>query len=347
MLDEMETMLPPRGVETVRVGPDEPDRALRFAARTDADVRGRPALAALPGAASATVRFARIVRRIRPDVVNMHFVMGEAVYPILLRRAFGYRVVLSAHGGDLLRPTAQMRAHMGRVLRAADAVTAVSRELADVARQAMGGDRRLHYIANGVDTSFWSPAPDGHAAIAGRIVAMGRLLPIKGFDLLIGAMPDLPDATLDIYGEGEGRGVLEAQVASLGLSDRVRLRGHARPEVIRSAFRDASVFAMPSRGEGMPLALIEAMACGCPAVATGVGGIPDVLTPKAGVVIPPEDPRALATALREVLARPAGSARSAARTGAEAFDRARCYDAYAALIASLARPRAEVMRAAA
>ena len=344
MLDDLEVELPARGLDVTRVGPDETEATggIRFEARTDAGADGRPALAALPAAAGSAWRLARILRRVRPQVVNMHFVMGEAVYPIALRPVFGHRLVLSAHGGDLMRPTPQMRRHLPRVLRAADAVTVVSRELGAAARR-MGGPSLAapRYIPNGVDVAFWSPGPG--APTAGRVVAAGRLLPIKGFDLLVDAMAGLPDATLTILGEGADRAALAARAAAAGLGGRIDMPGHLPPERMRAAFRDAQVFAMPSRGEGMPLALLEALACGCPAVAAGVGGVPDVLTPDAGSVVPPGDADALRDALAHALSGGARApTREAARARALAHSKDACYDAYAALLGA----EAEAARAA-
>ncbi len=333
MMDDLERLLPDRGFEVARAGPDESPATggHRLSARTDAGATGQPNLAALPAAAGALGRVARLLRRLRPNVVNIHFVTGEAVYFLALRRLFRTRVVLSAHGGDLLRPTPQMRHHLPRILAAADAVSVVSHELAGLARGYAGRPLAdLRDIPNGADIAFWSP---GDATIDHRhIVAAGRLLPIKGFDLLIDALTGLSDATLSIYGEGEARADLQRRIAAAGLADRVTLPGHATPEALRRALRRAQVLAMPSRGEGMPLALIEALACGCPAVATAVGGIPDVLTPEAGIVVPPEDPHALRQALAAVLDRTASCTREGARRRATAFSHAACYDAYAALL---------------
>lgn len=337
MMERLEATLPGAGLEAARLGPDEPDPGRRLDLEVGASARGRPTLAALPRAALSLGALARALRRLRPNVVNLHFVTGAAVYFAALRPVFGYRLVLSAHGGDLLRTTPQMRARLPGLLRAADAVTVVSEELAEVARGHGVPEGRLHRIPNGADVAFWCPGdppPEPN-----RIAAAARLLPIKGFDLLIDAAAGLPEARVAIMGEGEARADLEARIAAAGLGERVALLGHVPPERMREELRRAALFAMPSRFEGMPLALVEALATGCPAVAARVGGVPEVLTPEAGRIVPPDDANALRGALAEGLSGAAPYSREGARARAERFSEAATYGAYADLLGGLARAR--------
>ena len=337
MLERLERTLPEAGLDVRRLGPDEPEGGIRLSLEAGAAASGRPALRAVPGAAASVVGLARALARVRPDVVNLHFVTGAAAYFAALKPVLGYSLVLSAHGGDLSRPTPQMRARLPGLLRAADRVTVVSDELADLARGHGADPARLVRIPNGADTAFWSPG--GLPPAPGRIAAVGRLLPIKGFDLLIDAVAGLPGAEAVVLGEGAARPDLEARIARAGLGDRVRLPGHLPPERVREELRAAAVFAMPSRFEGMPLALIEALACGCPAVAADVGGVGEVLTPEAGRVVPPEDAGALRAALAEGLSDAAPWSRQGARARAERFSEVATYGAYADLLLGLALPR--------
>ena len=174
-----------------------------------------------------------------------------------------------------------------------------------------------------------------------RIVAAGRLLPIKGFDVLVEALGRLGDADLRIMGEGEERARLQSRIDAAGLGERATLLGHLPPEAMRAELRAGRVFAMPSRGEGMPLALLEALACGCPAVATPVGAIADLLGGEAGTLVPVEDAAALAGALGRALEGEAGLTRAGARALAERYSEEACYGAYADLIGTLAAPGRE------
>ncbi|GFE64895.1 glycosyltransferase family 4 protein [Litoreibacter roseus] len=337
MMDDLERMLPDHDLSVRRMGPDETEETegIAFHPTADATDEGTPTLAAIPKAASSAVNLAQVLRRERPDVVNIHFPTGVMSYFMGMRPFFKFKLLVSIHGGDVLRPTPQMKVHLPRFLRAADAITAVSQELAQTAQDyAPAIAPKLHYIPNGADADFWRPVDV--PVIPGRIVSVGRLLTIKGFDLLIEAMKALPNAVAHIYGEGDERTKLQSQIDAAGLNARVVLKGHVSPDQLRTALSEAEVFAMPSRGEGMPLALIEALACGCPAVATDVGGIPDVLTQDAGRVVPRENVPALADALSEALSGAAHYTRQGARARAEAFSHTACYDQYAQLIHSLA-----------
>ena len=334
MMDRLAETLPAQGLAPVRTGPDETEPDLRLNLEVGAGQGGRPALQALPGAGRSLLQLVRLLARTRPHVVNLHFITGAAVYLFALRPIFRYRLILSSHGTDLIDPTPGMAARLPGFLAAADAVTVVSDELARVAQgHGVPGDR-LHMIANGADTAFWRPGPP--EAEPGRIVASGRLLPVKGFDILLEALAGLPEAHCTIAGEGAERDLLERRIAELGLGARVRLAGHLGPEALRDELRRAQLFAMPSRREGMPLALLEALACGTPAVATAIGGIPDVLTTATGIIVPPDDVTAFRAALAHGLSPESGLSREAARARAEHFSDDACYGRYAALFRTLA-----------
>lgn len=118
--------------------------------------------------------------------------------------------------------------------------------------------------------------------------------PVKGHDVLIRAMARLPNARLTIVGGGALRRSLEALAEECRVA--VRFEGQlGGPAAVREVLRGADVFVLASRSEGMPRALIEAMALGVPAVATAVGGIPEILP--AEQLVPPEDTLALALAI--------------------------------------------------
>jgi glycosyltransferase involved in cell wall biosynthesis len=140
---------------------------------------------------------------------------------------------------------------------------------------------------------------------AGRplVVGVGRLDPQKGFDVLVEATARMNGASppiVVICGEGPARSDLEDRIRALGLGGQVRLLGNRQDAKALIAAADA--FCMPSRWEGSPLALHEALAAGRPVVAAAVGGIPELLTfGQAGLLVPPEDPGALAAAVGRIL----------------------------------------------
>lgn len=170
-------------------------------------------------------------------------------------------------------------------------------------------------ILNGVDTERFAPG-DRLAARRGlglpeqgRIIGIAaRLERVKGVDLAIAALALVPDALLAIAGGGSERDQLEAQAASLGLTGRVRFLGHVDDTV--RLYRAIDVMCLPSRAEGLPLALLEAQSTGTRVVAMRVGGVPAGVDPVTGVLVDPHEPGALAQALRSFPAEATASPRS-------------------------------------
>ncbi|MBI1403127.1 MAG: glycosyltransferase [Porphyrobacter sp.] len=290
-------------------------------------------------------RFVRRLWRERPDVVNIHFASASARYFILFSRLLGYRVLITCHGSDLLRPLPQDAPHLPAVLRDADAVSTVSEAIRDrIAADPALAAARPQVIPNGVDTQFWRPAQDCAASTGAPplIVAVGRLAPIKGFDVLIDALAQLAEAgtgcRLVLIGDGPEQAALERQARDRGAAGQIAFCGRLGPETVREHLRNAALFAMPSRSEGMPLALLEAMATGVPAVASRVGGVPRLAEGCARLVAP-ENPAALADGIGSLLADDA--ARDAlARAGREralAFSAARAHHRYESLMIALTR----------
>jgi glycosyltransferase involved in cell wall biosynthesis len=155
-----------------------------------------------------------------------------------------------------------------------------------------------------------------------RLIAVASLqYPYKGVDLLIDALGECIhgglDARLEIAGEGKLRAVLEAQAAAAGLTNRVRFLGAVRSGAgVRSCLDRADLFVHASRAEGLPRAVIEAMARGLPCVASRAGGIPELLS--AEDTVPAGDMQVLARKIAEVARDPARLSRMAARNWARA-----------------------------
>jgi len=157
------------------------------------------------------------------------------------------------------------------------------------------------------------------------LVAMGRLIHSKGFDVLLDAFSRVaaryPDWSVVIYGDGTDRPALEAKVQALNLRKRVSLPGRVRDPF--SAMAQAGLFVLPSRYEGFPNALCEAMAVGLPVIATDCpSGPADIITNgTSGVLVPVEDAEALATSLSRLMGDPAMRKRlgSEARRSVERF----------------------------
>lgn len=278
------------------------------------------------------LRLARALRRLRPQIVNIHFASVEAVHFLRLRPLLRYKLVLSVHGSDILRPNERDARHLPRLLRRADAITAVTSLLAERVKAFPGVDSaRVHLITNGVDFNFWSTVTREKAQEdPPTVLSLGRMMPVKGQDVLLEAFALVrdrhPQARLILIGDGPARQEFEQLAARLGIADAVDFVGQRDPDDVRIFMGRTAVFALPSRSEGLPLALLEAMAAGLPVVATRVGGVPDVLEPGTGLLVPPEDAAALAEALSKLLDRPA----EAAAMGERARERTAGFSAAAA-----------------
>jgi glycosyltransferase involved in cell wall biosynthesis len=161
-------------------------------------------------------------------------------------------------------------------------------------------------ILNGVDTERFSPGDRVAARLGlglpghGKIIGIAaRLETVKGVDLAIDALAAVPDAMLVIAGGGSERKALQSQAASLGIAERVRFLGHVDDTV--RLYRAIDVLCLPSRAEGLPLALLEAQASGARVVAMRVGGVAAGVDPDTGILVEPGKPGALGHALRTTL----------------------------------------------
>lgn len=276
-------------------------------------VRTRWKVPTLPSVLQATgslARLARCIHTVRPDIVNVHYVDVRASYFVALRPLFGYCLVLTAHGSDVLQPFSRVnKMALPYLLQRADAVVAVSEAVAEGARTAAPtAASRISVVENGVDLTFWSPSPHGPYTGPPCIVHVGRLSHVKGQDLLLTAfaqvLRDHPAACLELVGDGGEREALEALATSLGIAESVSFLGALSPEAVRQRLREATVAVLPSRSEGLPLSLLEAFGTGVPVVAASVGGVPAAAgDPPACLLVPSESPGALAEAIGRVLSR--------------------------------------------
>jgi glycosyltransferase involved in cell wall biosynthesis len=239
----------------------------------------------------------------RPDVVHAH--VFEAAPPALvLGRLSGAKVAITEHytgfGRGLVTGYDRLLARTS--FRQADVVGAVSDELAGRLRELAPG-ARIEVVPNTVNTDVFHPPPRPRAnGTPARLLNVADLAEKKGQRVLLEALAQLPDATLEIAGEGPERGPLERLARELGIADRVTLLGAQPAGRIAELMRRADLFVLPSFHENLPVVLIEAQASGLPAVATSVGGVPELVDAAAGAVVDPGDHAALAEAIRTVLA---------------------------------------------
>ena len=140
----------------------------------------------------------------------------------------------------------------------------------------------------------------------------GRLGPQKALDTLLEALSRVPDVRLVVVGDGPDRAMLERRAAEL-VDDRVRFTGSVPREDVLRLFRAADAAVLPSAWENLPHTVVEALAVGCPVIATRVGGVPEVVRDgENGLLVEPNDPAALASAITRFLADPSLRERLAA-----------------------------------
>jgi len=272
-----------------------------------------------PSGLRALGRLVHHVLRFRPDVIH-GYLFGPNLLAAIAGRLCGVPVVAVAKRNVDAYETARQVRVQALAHRLATHVTAVSEAVADTA-VALGVPRaRVTVIPNGVDTARFegvtSVDREALGVNGGRPVvgSIGCLAPRKDYGNLLEALAQLARRGLEPYvvlvGDGPERARLESQAATLGLGGRVRFLGE-RSDVER-LLPAMDVFVLPSREEGIPNALLEAMAAGRPAVATAVGGTPEVMRGgETGWLVPPGSPEALAAALAEALEQPQEAARRA------------------------------------
>jgi glycosyltransferase involved in cell wall biosynthesis len=247
------------------------------------------------------------------EVLHVQCVSSNAHYALKAKRDLGLPLVVTLQG-ELTMDANQMFQRslfaqdlLRRSLDAADVITGCSaKTLADGEAfygKSFGGRGRV--IFNAATTGdFEKSVPYVH----GRpyILAIGRVVPQKGFDTLIQAFATLPAHDHDILlaGDGDQRGALEQLVRELGLQERVHFVGRADRVKVGSLFKGCSFFVLPSRAdEGLPVVCAEAMASGKAIVATRSGGTPEaVIDGVSGLIVEKSDVAGLAAAMGRVIA---------------------------------------------
>jgi glycosyltransferase involved in cell wall biosynthesis len=281
----------------------------------------------------------RLIRRHRPAIVHTH--TSKAGFtgrlaaritrvPLVIHQPHGH--IFYAYYGP--RTTAFYVALERLAARWTDViVTLTERGTEEHLARGIGRPAQYVTVPSGVPTAELraaAPAREEARAWLGLradefvVAALGRFVPVKGFDLLVTALPRLaqssPGARLLLIGDGPERERLAALATDLGVSGRVTITGTTRD--VAAYLAAADVFAAPSRNEGMGRALVEAMALGLPVVGAAVGGIPAVVPDGVcGRLVPAADAGALAEALVEL----AEDAALRAKLGAAAVERAEAF----------------------
>lgn len=308
-----------QGVQTAFLGLDAGPAADAFYAELDVPYERVGGGAADPALA---VRIARAARRLGAAALHTHLVHADvhgAAAAALLR----VPLYSTKHNDDRFR-TGAFR-HVERLLaQRATRVIAISEALRRFTVERVGlPARKVEVVRYGLDAPppAWGPnpplaLPDG----APLLLAVARLVPQKGLDIAVRALAELRDerAVLVVAGEGPERAALEALARSLGVADRLALLGRAGD--VAALLERATLLVHPARWEGFGLVLLEAMLAARAVVATAVSAIPEIVVDGGtGLLVPPDDPAALARALDRLL----GDAAERERLGESGLERAR------------------------
>jgi len=269
-----------------------------------------------------------------PDVghLHAHFAHGTTTITWHAARITGLPFSFTGHARDIyaghLNPKGWLRR---KLLAARFVVTCTGANCDHLAR--IAPEARVHLVYHGLNADFSrllaenGPAPENGAAAPLRVLAVGRFVAKKGFDVLVDACALLrargvPFEAVIVGQEDKHSATVLEHIARHGLEGHVRLPGAMSQDGLLREYRRAGVLCMPSRllpddRDGIPNVLVEAMAAGTPVIASAVSGIPELVEHEVnGLLVPPEDPEALADALQR-LHRDRELGRRLARTGRE------------------------------
>ena len=260
------------------------------------------------------------------DVIDAYYLYPDGVAAALLGRWFNVPVVLTAFGSDVSQiPQSRLpRAQIIWAMRQAQGLTAVCDALRTQMNLLASMPGRVHVVMHGVDLVLFSPPVDRSAARSSMglqgptLLSAGSLIPRKGHDIAISALPMLPGIRLLVAGTGPLERVLRAQAQALGVSDRVSFLGQLSQHQLAVAMGAVDALTLCSDREGIANVLMEVMACGTPPIATPIWGTPEIISsPSVGVLMRDRSPEALAEGVRTLLSSPID--RAAVRKHAEKF----------------------------
>jgi teichuronic acid biosynthesis glycosyltransferase TuaC len=263
--------------------------------------------------------FARIVGQVREmqrshtiDLIHAHAPLPCGHAAMLLNEELGVPYVVSVHGLDAFS-TEHVHGHVAewcrrisqRVYRSSRRVICISERVREQVLEGTGPSCRTSVVYNGVDPGLFSPGSEQSCG-GPSVLSVGNLIPIKGHELLIRAVgslaPDFPALTLEIIGDGSERSRLQVLAQQLQISERVRFLGRQSRQQVATAMRRCTVFALPSRYEGLGCVYLEAMSVGKPAIGCRGQGIAEVIQHGSnGFLVGPDNERELTLALAMLL----------------------------------------------
>jgi len=264
--------------------------------------------------------FARIVGQVRAlktsnrvDLIHAHGPLPCGHAAMLLSKELGVPYVVSVHGLDAFS-TEQVGGRAGewcrrisqRVYRSSRRVICISERVREQVLAGTGPGCRTSVVYNGVDPELFSPGSSEPSSGGPVVLCVGNLLPIKGHEVLVRAVAALafefPALTLEIIGHGPEQPRLQALAQQLEITERVRFLGRQSRRQVAAAMRRCTVFALPSRYEGLGCVYLEAMSVGKPVIGCRGQGIAEIIQHGSnGFLVGPDNERELSLALAMLL----------------------------------------------
>jgi len=253
--------------------------------------------------------FVELFKRERVPHFHVHFANRAAHTAMFVKEISGIPFSITAHGQDFMSDLGsdELLRELCATAEFVGAETDYSRDM--LAARCPESGEKIFRVYNGIDlTRFPAAQTKRHSMGPVRFLSTGRLIPFKGFDILIDACAQLQNRALnfacEIIGDGPLRAELEARVAQHKLQERIHFAGEQSQNYVLRALRNSDIFVLASapdeRGASdiFPTVIAEAMASERPVVSTTVAGIPElVANSKTGVLVPPDDASALADAM--------------------------------------------------
>jgi glycosyltransferase involved in cell wall biosynthesis len=293
----------------------------------DVQVRSLVYLAAPLALTASTLVTMRVAKRIQADIVHAHWVIPNGPPAALAAARLKRPLVISLHGSDIYLPERHrwLRGSCAWALRRAATITACSGDLARRSIALGAPAERVNVIPYGADKETFRPSePNERQRLRAELglakgetclLAVGRLVRKKGFEVLIRALPQVIAETgpvrLALVGQGDLWDELQTLAQEQSVEDYVWMPGAIERDRIPALFRSCDILSVPSvhdqKGnvDGLPNVVLEGMASGVAIVASDVAGIPQVIIPEeTGLLVPEKDPVALASAIVRLIQDP-------------------------------------------
>ena len=242
----------------------------------------------------------------KPDLIHAH-VYSAGIPSIILGKIYRIPVIITEHWSGFSRHTLSRFQLLGArfVMNRANMILPVSKSL-EKAIKLYGINNKFEVVPNVVNTDLFYPSStQKNTEGLKKILFVALLTPIKGVPYLLQALSRLrekrQDFILDVVGDGPNRKEYGELSRKLQLEDIVYFHGLKTKQEVAKFMKYSNFFVLPSEWENLPCVLIEAMSSGLPIVATKVGGIPEIINKKVGVLVPPKNVNALSKAIAYML----------------------------------------------